>query len=158
MKSKKSKISESNNEVVDEKVSKKREKARLERLNEIEINNVLEEIGEILSPCIKCGMCKSICPVFAVLREEKTSPRGHSIMLQEKIVNELVMKCTLCKACEKRCPLNLKICDAMKKAREVLILGEDELKSNKEMVKNIREKGTPFSDSGEKNPDKLYCC
>jgi len=152
LKSEKKDLKENDREV------NKKEKARLERLNGIEINNMLGEIKEILESCITCGMCKSLCPVFAVLREERVSPRGHSIMLQDKMVNELVMKCTLCKACEKKCPLNLKICEAMKKAREVLVLGEDELKSNKEMVKNIREKGTPFSDSSGKEPDKLYCC
>ena len=124
----------------------------------VEMENLIEEIGEILHPCIKCGMCKSLCPVFKTLKEEGVSPRGHSIMLNEKKLNELVFKCNLCKACEEKCPLNLKICDAMKKAREALVLDGKELKSNKEMIEAIRKVGSPFEKAGKTDPDKLYCC
>jgi glycolate oxidase iron-sulfur subunit len=124
----------------------------------IELENAIEEMREILHPCIKCGMCKSLCPLFRTLKEEEISPRGHSIMLNEKILNELVFQCNLCKACEERCPLSLKICDAMKKAREALVLQEKGLKSNTEMIESIRKNGTPFEKTGEVNPDKLYCC
>jgi Fe-S oxidoreductase len=136
-------------------VSKKNKKPRKKN---VELENLIEEIGELLHPCIKCGMCKSLCPVFKILKLEEVSPRGHSIMLNEKKLNELVFQCTLCKACEEKCPLNLKICDAMKNAREVLVLQEKELKTNKEMVKNIRETGSPFGKTGKVSPDKLYCC
>lgn len=124
----------------------------------VAIDNLIEEVGEILHPCIKCGMCKSLCPVFKTLKEEELSPRGHSIMLNKKILNELVFKCNLCKACEEKCPLNLKICDAMKKAREALVLDGKELKSNKEMIEAIRKTGSPFEKTGKTDPDKLYCC
>ena len=124
----------------------------------IEARNAMGEIKEILSPCIKCGMCKSLCPVFKTLKLEEISPRGHSIMLNEGMLSELVFKCNLCKACEKKCPLNLKICDAMKKAREVLVIEDKGLASNKEMIESIRKNGTPFEKTGEINPDKLYCC
>jgi glycolate oxidase iron-sulfur subunit len=119
--------------------------------------NLNEECVAILQNCIKCGMCKSLCPVFKVLKEEEVSPRGHSISLNDKKINELVFKCTLCKACEQKCPLNLKICDAIKLARESLNVSEKELKSNKEMMKNIRKTGNPFG-KGKIDPDKLYCC
>ena len=65
----------------------------------VESRNALEDIKEILNPCIKCGMCKSLCPVFKTLKQEEISPRGHSIMLNEKMITELVFKCNLCKAC-----------------------------------------------------------
>lgn len=123
----------------------------------IEARNAMEEVQEILSPCIKCGMCKSLCPVFKTLKKEEISPRGHSIMLNENILNELVFQCNLCKACEKKCPLNLKICDAMKKAREALVLDDRGLKTNEEMIEAIRKTGSPF-EGGKADPDKLYCC
>lgn len=141
-------------EKIDEsiRVDKKKVKVNIER------KNLVGEIGEILSPCIKCGMCKSLCPVFKVLKREEVSPRGHSIMLNEEILNELVFKCTFCKACEEKCPLSLKICDAMKKAREVLVGDGEGIKSNEKMVESIRKTGSPFSDTGKPNSDKLYCC
>ncbi len=123
---------------------------------QIEIKNLQEEISEILEPCVKCGMCKSLCPVFKAMQEEYYSPRGRSIMLPKKLINELAFKCTFCRACEKSCPLKIKVYEATKKAREILNLQDQELESNKEMMKNIRETGNPFG----KNPNKskLYCC
>lgn len=127
------------------------------RIN-VEVRNAMNEVREILSPCIKCGMCKSLCPVFKTLKLEEISPRGHAIMLNENILNELVFKCNLCKACEAKCPLNLKICDAMKRAREALVLDGKGLKSNEEMIEAIRKTGNPFGTEGKVDPDKLYCC
>lgn len=124
--------------------------------NKIQIENAMNEIIEILKPCIKCGMCKSLCPVFSVLKEEHLSPRGHSILLQEKIIDEIIFKCNLCKACEEKCPLNIKICDAIKNARKIMVLKNNGLKSNKEMIENIRKTGNPFGDKIDS--DKLYCC
>lgn len=128
------------------------------KADKIRAHNLLEEANEILENCIKCGMCKSLCPVFKVLREEKLSPRGHSILLQERLLDESMYKCTLCRACEKRCPLNLKVCDAVLKAREAMVLKNRGLKTNKKMVKAIEETGSPFKKGASKDDDKLYCC
>lgn len=118
-----------------------------------------KEIQDIVGKCIKCGMCKSLCPVFKTILEEQFSPRGKAILLNEKILNEIVFKCNLCGACKVKCPLNLELDKAFRNAREVLVLEGKELEENKEMIKNIREFGNPFGkvDKG-KTPDKLYCC
>jgi Fe-S oxidoreductase len=123
----------------------------------LEIDNLLEEIQEILEPCIKCGMCKSLCPVFKTIKEESISPRGHTISLSKKKLEKLVFKCNLCKACEEKCPLNLKICEAIRKAREAINKKNRPLKSNEEMIKNIRKHRNPFG-KDEPKEDKLYCC
>ena len=123
----------------------------------IQAENLIEEITEILEPCIKCGLCKSLCPVFKVMREEAYSPRGKNIILSEKILDKIVFECNLCKACEVKCPLNIKICEAIKKAREALVLKGKELKQNKEMISHIRKTGNPFG-KDTSDPDKLYCC
>ncbi len=130
----------------------------MSKQNNIEAKNALEEIKETLAGCINCGMCKSLCGVFRVLREESVSPRGKAIMLNDKIIDKIVFQCNLCKACEEKCPLNLKICDAIRKAREVLVLEGNELKENEPMIENIRKTGNPFGGGDVKDPDKLYCC
>ena len=107
----------------------------------IEANNLLEEVVEILEPCIKCGMCKSLCPVFRVLREELVSPRGKAIILSDKVLDNVVFECNLCKGCEQKCPLNVKICDAIRKAREAMVLKGKGLKLNEKMMKGIRKDG-----------------
>lgn len=124
----------------------------------VELKNILVDIQETLSPCIKCGMCKSLCPVFKTIKLEEISPRGHSIMLDKEILNELVYQCNLCKACEQNCPLNLKICDAILRAREFLVVSGKELETNKEMISLIRKTGNPFDENSSVSDDKLYCC
>ncbi len=123
----------------------------------LEAANLLEEVSDILEPCIKCGMCKSLCPVFKVICEEEVSPRGRTIVLNEKFLTEALYKCNLCRACENKCPLELKLCDAFLKARQAAALLDKGIKQNDEMMKNIRETGNPFG-SKEVNKDKLYCC
>jgi len=124
---------------------------------DIEVNNTEDEMQGILEECIKCGLCKSLCPVFDIMREEYYSPRGKAIMLSERFVDKIVFECNLCKACEKKCPLKIKVWEAVRKAREVSNLKGKELESNKEMIKNIRESGNPFGKNTDKK-DKLYCC
>ncbi|MFH1237990.1 MAG: (Fe-S)-binding protein [archaeon] len=120
------------------------EKGKPTKQDKIEADNLMEEVSEILEPCIKCGRCKSICPVFRVLREEHVSPRGKTIILSENILDNVIFECCLCKGCEKECPLGVKVCDAILKARNVMVLMGKGLKSNEEMIKNIWKYGTPF--------------
>jgi len=113
--------------------------------------NLLEEASEIFDSCVKCGMCKAFCPVFRVLREEGYSARGKGILISDKVMDKIIFECTLCGACEKKC-------DAVRKVREAMVLSGKGLKSNEEMMKNVRKTGNPFGESVGKNPDKLYCC
>jgi glycolate oxidase iron-sulfur subunit len=110
----------------------------------IEINNAKEEIIEIFEKCTKCGLCKELCPVFRVLREEQSSPRGHAILLSNKIFDKIVFQCTLCKACEEKCPFNLEICKAIKKARFILNFKGKENEENKKILKKITNKENPY--------------
>jgi len=38
------------------------------------------------------------------------------------LLDKMVYQCTLCRACETRCPINIKVCDAVLMAREALVL------------------------------------
>lgn len=136
---------------------KKNKKLNKKKQEKIEAENLIEEASQIFENCIRCGMCKSLCPVFKALREESSSPRGHSILLSDKSLDKIVFQCNLCKACELKCPLEIKICEGILKAREALVLKGKGLKENEEMIENIRKTGNPFGKDG-KNKDKLYCC
>ena len=125
--------------------------------DKIEADNLLEEISEILEPCVRCGMCKAICPVFKVLREEPITPRGKISLLSDKTLDKVMFQCTLCRGCEERCPLGIKVCDAIRKAREAMVLKGKGLRSNEEMIENVRKHGNPFG-KGEIDESKLYCC
>jgi len=106
----------------------------------IEERNAKEEITEIFDKCTKCGLCKELCPVFRVMREEQSSPRGHAILLSNRVFNEIIYQCSLCKACEIRCPFNLEICKAVKLGRQVLNLKGKENQKLKDILKRIQDK------------------
>ncbi len=116
----------------------------------IESDNAKEEIKEIVEKCIRCGLCKSLCPVFKVMREEQFSPRGKAIILDNNAYEKIVYDCTLCRACEEKCPLSLKLCGAFIKARKVLVEEGREPSEVKEMIKNLQEKGDVFGGEEKK--------
>ena len=110
----------------------------------VEQHNAKEEIIEIAEKCIKCGLCKELCPVFKTILEEQHSPRAHMILLQNKIYDNLLFDCTLCKLCEEKCPLNLKICTAVRKARQVLNLKNKDNLISKAMADKIANNKNPY--------------
>lgn len=134
------------------------ENKKMTEAERIEANNLMEEASEIFDSCIKCGMCKTLCPVFKVLKEESVSPRGKAIILSDKIMDKIIFQCNLCKGCEQKCPLDIKICDGVRKAREAMVLKGKGLKANKEMIENVRKFGNPFGKGNAKDLEKLYCC
>ncbi len=75
-----------------------------------------KRIVEALNSCAKCGICRSVCPVF---KEEKAEPfvaRGHITLLSELIkgnidfkeeeAKDYLYKCLLCTTCVEACPNN----------------------------------------------------
>ena len=112
----------------------------------IESDNAKEDVKEIVEKCIKCGMCKPLCPVFKIMREEQYSPRGKAIILNNNAYEKVIYQCNLCKACEKTCPLNLKLCSAFINARKVLVGNKKEISGNKEMIENLEKTGNIFGE------------
>jgi len=110
----------------------------------VEIDNAKEEIKEMIEKCNRCGKCRKLCPVLRVMREEQYSPRGQAIILDNGFFEKLVYSCTLCKACEKQCPLDLKLCTAFIKARQILVEQKKELPENKKMISNLNRTGNEF--------------
>ena len=133
-------------------------KGRISEADKISAANLMEEASEVFDSCVQCGMCKSLCPVFKILKEERVSARGEGIVLSEKVMDKILFECTLCKACEERCPLNIKVCEAVRKGREAMVLKGKGLKSNEEMIENVRKCGNPFGAGDVKDLERLYCC
>jgi Fe-S oxidoreductase len=131
---------------------------KISESEKIEADNLIEEASDIFEGCVRCGMCKALCPVFKVLKEERVSARGMGILLSEKMIDKVLFECTLCKACEEKCPVGVKVTDAVRKAREAMVLKRKGLKGNEEMIENVRKYGNPFGKMSEKDKAKLYCC
>lgn len=85
--------------------------------------------AEELKKCVKCGECRSNCPVFLEFLGEPTSPRGRLALvkaLQEGKIKpsaELADKlytCLLCKTCAVNCPSGVITDEIMIAARDYL--------------------------------------
>ena len=124
---------------------------------EVEVENAINELKEIIEKCMNCGMCKSLCPVFAIVKEETLSPRGKIFVLKKDIYDKIMYDCSLCKLCEEKCPIKLEICNAFRKARLVLTENKKETEANKKMISNIRKEGNPFGKEKGKIKE-LFCC
>ena len=116
----------------------------------VESENAKEEIREIVEECFRCGLCKELCPVLKIMRSEQYSPRGKAIILNNSFFERIVYDCTLCKACEKKCPLNLKLCTAFIRARQVLVSQDKEVAENKEMIDRLIQTGNIYGIVEEK--------
>ncbi len=73
----------------------------------------LARVAAELERCMKCGKCRSVCPVFRELQNELFSARG-KIKLAEKIAQgeftltprarQAIAECLVCRTCSVNCP------------------------------------------------------
>lgn len=82
-----------------------------------------ESIFKPINRCIRCGKCRSVCPVFEQTLLEPDSARGRlfAIDLLDRQATPLYLsflsKCLLCGACEAGCPNNVPVTDITRRAR-----------------------------------------
>jgi glycolate oxidase iron-sulfur subunit len=38
----------------------------------------LPPVQEQIKKCVRCGRCRTVCPVFAEIKNETAAPRGHA--------------------------------------------------------------------------------
>ncbi|MFH1230449.1 MAG: (Fe-S)-binding protein, partial [Planctomycetota bacterium] len=71
------------------------------------------ELQNELERCAKCGQCRSVCPVFIALKDEKLVARGRLALIQAesndskntyKNLAKIIDTCLMCRRCEENCP------------------------------------------------------
>lgn len=82
-----------------------------------------------ISLCVQCGKCKASCPTYIESSSEIMGARGRVAILRKfnqgeinasDRLHESVFSCILCEACNKLCPLQINIADAVYKGRKSL--------------------------------------
>lgn len=76
-----------------------------------------------LESCVRCGKCRSVCPVFQVTLKESYVARGRLFTIKKlndapsKKYLKFLSACLLCGACESKCSNKVKVTDLVRKAR-----------------------------------------
>jgi len=81
---------------------------------------------ELAHQCVKCSACRSVCPTYSVIKEERSSPRGR-LALAEAVVDGIMPlteeiaqqwnECAMCRRCEWICPNEVEYKEIMFRAR-----------------------------------------
>ena len=81
---------------------------------------------DVLSQCIHCGMCLSVCPTYEITKNERSSPRGRIKLIKSVARGEMEISklfademnfCLDCQACETACPAGVKYGSMVEAAR-----------------------------------------
>ncbi len=87
---------------------------------------LLDEIYEETLKCMKCGLCRSVCPVFLETQLEPNVARGKIALVQAlkegdlevtKILEDRLSRCLLCGTCAMNCPSGVRVDLIVAKAR-----------------------------------------
>lgn len=82
-----------------------------------------------INECSKCGICRSVCPVFLAVNDEVMSPRGKisliEAFLEEEIIDierytDIIRSCIKCRRCSGVCPVGVRVEKLIQSARELL--------------------------------------
>lgn len=73
----------------------------------------LADVERTLRACVHCGICTATCPTYVLLGDERDSPRGRIVMIQDMLERGVVPsaetvrhvdRCLSCLACRSACP------------------------------------------------------
>jgi glycolate oxidase iron-sulfur subunit len=86
----------------------------------------LGRVSDELARCLKCGLCRSVCPVFAEVLDESGCARGKIALAEalaggklslSSLFSDRLSKCLNCKSCMEACPSGIKVDELVLAAR-----------------------------------------
>lgn len=88
--------------------------------------DVIGGVTSEIERCLKCGLCRSVCPVFAEVLDESACARGKIALIEALTEDNLSLtptfsdrlsKCLNCKSCMEACPSGIKVDELILAAR-----------------------------------------
>lgn len=113
-----------------------------------------EQLRSILK-CVRCGTCRSVCPIFEELGWESFSTRGRMMIakgisegmdLDESIIDS-INTCTTCGICEEMCPAGAIPPDVFENIRHEIVEMGKETESQKDLRENTLSTGNPMNET-----------
>jgi glycolate oxidase iron-sulfur subunit len=92
--------------------------------------NSLSSLKEIAEKCVRCGICQSVCPVFAEIQKEAAVARGKVSLIQKILSGEAgysqkmstyLLQCLGCGACSENCPNGVRADELILAARALMV-------------------------------------
>ncbi len=92
--------------------------------------NEFEALQEIADKCVRCGLCQSVCPVFAELEKETAVARGKVSLIRKVFSGDAdytrrlsthLLQCLGCGACSENCPNGVKADELILAARALMV-------------------------------------
>jgi len=105
------------------------------------LSNLLND--DLLSQCIHCGLCLSVCPTYVTTNLERSSPRGRLRLIKEyaddknklgNIFEDEMDFCLGCRACETACPAGVKY-DVLHNETKYLLSKDKKVNLKKILIK-----------------------
>ncbi len=94
-----------------------------------QLASLIKELEDQTIVCMRCGLCQSVCPVFAETGREADVARG-KLALLDGLAREMLRKpaeatqrlnkCLLCGSCAASCPSGVNVLEIFMKARAIL--------------------------------------
>ena len=117
----------------------------------------LKQYEEKIYSCMRCGFCRSTCPILLKRDMEETfSPRGRILLIRGLMSNELdpstrlvekIYSCTTCRHCYSTCPPRLEIDRIVEATRNQLVkLGVAPPKAHRAITSKIESENNPFGE------------
>ena len=94
-----------------------------------QLAQLMKELENQLSICMRCGTCQSVCPLFSETGREADVARGKLALLDGLIaemfdnpkgVSERLDRCLLCGSCAHNCPSGVNVLEIFIKARAII--------------------------------------
>ena len=107
-----------------------------------------------VNQCVRCGTCRSFCPVFEESGWESANTRGRIMVIKamstglqaDSDVLDSLNSCTTCGICTENCPAGVNPPELIERARRGLITKNSMTRSQADLSRNIFESGNTFGD------------